>query len=173
VTTFLGAVILAGRRISIRIEEAALMFFDPDIRELLRTRPSPLTWDQARAMRGARPVGPPPRPSTEPVTAQGRVSNTGVIVVAGQKIALGRIYAGRVAIVHVAAETVTIDLCGDTRTVRGPPPSQLDMLVDGHPHSICSIGRSAAQRRFTGLPQRTDRSASAQQCSDRTRRLHR
>ena len=110
--------ILAGRRVSIRIEEATLMFFDPETRELLRTRPSPLTWDQARAMRGARPAGPPPRPSTEPVTAQRRASNTGVVMVAGQKIALGRIHAGQVVTVHVAADTITIDLGEDTRTVR-------------------------------------------------------
>jgi hypothetical protein len=111
--------ILAGRRVSIRIEEATLMFFDPDTRELLRTRPSPLTWDQARAMRGARPAGPPPRPSTEPVTAQRRASNTGVIMVAGQKIALGRIHAHQVVTVHVAADTITIDLDDqDSRTVR-------------------------------------------------------
>jgi hypothetical protein len=111
--------ILAGRRVSIRVEEATLMFFDPETRELLRTRPSPLTWDQARAMRGARPAGPPPRPSTELVTAQRRASNTGVIMVSGQKIALGRIHAGQVVTVHVAAETITIDLDDqDSRTVR-------------------------------------------------------
>jgi hypothetical protein len=91
------------------------MFFDPETRELLRTRPSPLTWDQARAMRGARPAGPPPRPSTEPVTAQRRASSTGVMI-AGQKIALGRIHARQVVTVHVAADT--IDLGEDTRTVR-------------------------------------------------------
>jgi Integrase core domain len=114
----LAAEILGGRRVSVRIEEATLMFFDPDTRELLRTRPNPLTWDQSRAIRGARPAGPPPRPSTEPVTAQRRASNTGVIMVAGQKIALGRIHAGQVVTVHVAAETITIDLGEDTRTVR-------------------------------------------------------
>lgn len=65
----LAAEILGGRRVSVRIEENTLMFFDPDTRELLRTRPSPLTRDQARRLRGARPAGPPPRPSTEPVTA--------------------------------------------------------------------------------------------------------
>jgi hypothetical protein len=60
-----------------------------------------------------------PRPSTEPVTAQRRASNTGVIMVAGQKIALGRIHAGQVVTVHVAAETITIDLDDqDSRTVR-------------------------------------------------------
>jgi transposase InsO family protein len=111
--------ILAGRRVSIRIEENTLMFFDPETRELLRTRPSPLTWDQARALHGARPAGPPPRPSAEPVTAQRRASNTGVIMVAGQKIALGRTHAGQVVTVHVAADTITIDLDDqDSRTVR-------------------------------------------------------
>ena len=39
-------------------------------------------------------------------------------MVAGQKIALGRIHAGQVVTVHVAAETITIDLGEDTRTIR-------------------------------------------------------
>ena len=68
---------------------------------------------------GARPAGPPRGPSTEPVTAQRRASNTGVIMVAGQKIALGRIHAGQVVTVHVAADTTIIDLNDqDSRTVR-------------------------------------------------------
>jgi hypothetical protein len=86
---------------------------------LLRTRPSPLTWDQARLLRGARPAGPPPRPSAEPVTVQRRASNTGIIMVVGQKIALCRIQAGRTVTVHVAEDTMTIDLGGeDVRTIR-------------------------------------------------------
>jgi transposase InsO family protein len=115
----LAAEILGGRRVAIRVEENTLMFFDPATRELLRTRPNPLTWEQARRLRGARPAGPPPRPSTEPVTVQRRASNTGVIMVAGQKIALGRIHARQVVTVHVAADTMTIDLGGDDiRTIR-------------------------------------------------------
>jgi hypothetical protein len=114
----IAAEILGGMLVSIRIEQNTLMFFDPVTRVLLRTRPSPLTWDQARLLRGARPAGPPPRPATEPVTAQRVASNTGVIMVAGQKIALGRIHARRIVTVHVAAEVITIDLGEDTRTVR-------------------------------------------------------
>jgi hypothetical protein len=46
-------------------------------------------------------------------------SNTGVIMVAGQKIALGRIHAGQIGTVHVDHDTMTIDLgSDDTRTVR-------------------------------------------------------
>jgi len=62
--------------------------FDPQTRELLRTRLNPLTWDQARRLRGARPAGPA-QPSTAPVTVQRRASNTGVIMLGGLKIALG------------------------------------------------------------------------------------
>ena len=95
------------------------MFFDPQTRELLRTRPSPLIWEQARRLRGARPAGPPPRPSAERVTVQRIASNTGIIMVVGQKIALGRIHARQTVTVHVAADTITIDLdSGDTRTIR-------------------------------------------------------
>jgi len=111
--------ILAGRNVSIRIEDKTLMFFDPATRELLRTQPSPLTWDQARKVRGARPAGPPPRPSAEPVTVQRVASNTGVIMVVGQKIALGRIHARQVVTVHVAENTLSIELASDdVRTVR-------------------------------------------------------
>jgi transposase InsO family protein len=116
---YIAAEILGGMMVSIRIEQNTLMFFDPATRVLLRTRPSPLTWDQARLLRGARPAGPPPRPSAEPVTVQRVASNTGVIKVAGQKIALGRIHARQIVTVHVATDTMTIDLGGDdTRTVR-------------------------------------------------------
>jgi transposase InsO family protein len=104
----LAAEILAGRRVSVRIEVATLMFFDPGTRELLRTRPNPLTYDQARILRGARPAGPPPRPSVEPVTVQRRPSATGVILVAGQKLALGRSHAHTVVTVHVAEHTITV-----------------------------------------------------------------
>ncbi|MFY9808701.1 MAG: IS481 family transposase [Pseudonocardiaceae bacterium] len=115
----LAAEILGGRRVTIRVEDTTLMFFDPDTRELLRTRPNPLTYDQARRLRGARPAGPPPRPSVEPVTAQRRASNTGVIMVAGQKLALGRDHAHTVVTVHVAEHTITVELDdGPRRTFR-------------------------------------------------------
>jgi hypothetical protein len=132
---YIAAEILGGTLVSIRIENDTLMFFDPATRVLLRTRPSPLTWDQARLLRGARPAGPPPRPSAEPVTVQRRASNTGVIMVAGQKIALGRIHAGQVVTVHIAAEAVTIHLGGeDTRTVRRTTTQPVRSVKAHRPH---------------------------------------
>jgi hypothetical protein len=115
----LAAEILAGRQVGVRIEPATLMFFDPDTRELLRVRPNPLTPDQVRRLRGARPAGPPPRPSTEPVRVQRRASNSGIVMVAGQKIALGREHAHQSVTITVSETTLAIELeDGDTRLIR-------------------------------------------------------
>lgn len=113
----LAAEILGGRRVTIRIEDHVLLIFDPETRELRRTRPNPFTYDQARRLRGARPAGPPPRPSTEPVTVQRRASNTGTIMIARQLLALGRVHARTVVTAHIAEHTITVDLAdGGQRT---------------------------------------------------------
>jgi transposase InsO family protein len=114
----LAAEILGGRPVIVRIEPETLMFLDPDTRELLRVRPNPLTREQALHLQGARPAGPPPRPRTEPMTVQRRVSATGVITVCRQHIPLGRVHAGRTVRVHVAEHTLAIELDDETRTVR-------------------------------------------------------
>ena len=114
----LAAEILNGRRVSVRIEEHTLMFFDPHTRELLRTRPNPLSGEQVRRLRDARPAGPPPRPSVEPVRVQRVASNSGVIMVVGQKVALGRVHARAIVTVYVSDTTLTIELPDDTRVVR-------------------------------------------------------
>ena len=115
----LAAEILAGRRVGVYIEEGApLLFFDPDTRELLRSRPNPLAPGEAARLQRPCPVGPVPRPSTEPITVQRRASNTGVIMVAGQKIAIGRQHQHQTVTVHVADTTVAIDLPdGDTKVI--------------------------------------------------------
>jgi hypothetical protein len=115
----LAAEILGGQLVGIRIEPAILMFYDPTTRTLLRTRPNPLTRDQALRLRGVRPAGPPPRPSAEPVRVQRRASATGVIMVAGQKAALGRSHAGQTVTVMVSGTTLAIEFAdGDTRVIR-------------------------------------------------------
>jgi transposase InsO family protein len=113
-----AAEILGGQLVGIRIEPATLMFFDPATRVLLRTRPNPLTPAEVARLRGARPAGPPPHPSAEPVRAQRRASATGLIMVAGQKIALGRVHAGQTVTVMVADTTLTVEFSdGETRAV--------------------------------------------------------
>lgn len=115
----LAAEILGGRRVGIRIEGPTLLFFDLDTRVLLRTRANPLTMVQAQRLRGARPAGPPPRPSTEPITVQRRASNTGVVMVCGQKVALGRVHRHQTLTIAVSDTTLAIELDdGETRVVR-------------------------------------------------------
>jgi hypothetical protein len=94
------------------------MFFDLDSRELLRVRPNPLSHDKIIRLRGNRLAGPPPRPSTEPVRVQRRVSSTGVIMVSGQKVSLGRTHQHETVTVHVSDTTLAIELDdGETRVI--------------------------------------------------------
>jgi transposase InsO family protein len=131
----LAAEILRGRPVIVRIEPHTLMFLDPQTRELLRVRPNPLTPEQARRLQGARPAGPPPRPRTEPVTVQRRVSATGVITVCRQPVALGRIHAGRTVTVHVSEHTLAIELDDETRTVRRTTTRPVVVIKGSRPHS--------------------------------------
>jgi hypothetical protein len=114
----LAAEILRGRRVGVRIEQHTLGFFDPDTRQVLRTRPNPLTAAEVTRLRGARPAGPAPQPAHERVTVQRRASNSGVIMVVGQKVALGRVHARKTLTVHVGDTELVIDCDGGPRTIR-------------------------------------------------------
>jgi transposase InsO family protein len=114
-----GAALLAGRQVGIRIEPTVLLLFDLDTRQLLRTRPNPLTEKQVLRLRGLRPAGPPPRPSLEAVTVQRLADRTGVISVAKQRIGLGRAFARHTLTAHVSETTITVELGdGDTHVTR-------------------------------------------------------
>jgi hypothetical protein len=116
------------------------MFFDPATRQLLRTRPNPLTWEQARHLRGARPAGPPPRPSAEPIRVQRRASNTGVIMVVGQKIALGRIHQHQTVTVLVSDTTLTIEFDdGDTRVIGRTTTQPVRSIKGQRPRTATSV----------------------------------
>jgi len=132
----LAAEILAGRRVSVRVEQQTLMFFDPDTRELLRTRPNPLTGPEVLRLRSARPAGPPPQPATGPVTVQRRASNTGIVMVVGQKIALGRVHAGKTVTIDVT-ETELVIRCDDgSRTVRRTTDQPVTRIKAHRPRKI-------------------------------------
>jgi transposase InsO family protein len=113
----LAAEILAGRRVAIRVDVTTMTFFDPQTRELLRTRPHQLTTGQISRLRGQRAAGPPPRPGEEPVRVQRRAASNGVIHICSQKTTLGRHHAGQIVTAYVSNTTITIDLGDDTRTI--------------------------------------------------------
>lgn len=110
---------LAGRKVGIYIEDSNPLFvLDPTTRELLRSRPNPLGPVATTHLQRTLPVGPLPRPSTEPITAQRQASATGAIVIAGQKVSLGRLHAGASVTVHAAETTLEVDLSdGEARVI--------------------------------------------------------
>jgi hypothetical protein len=114
----LAAEILAGRRVGIRVDERTLMFFDPDTRHLLRTRPNPLTSPEVGRLRSARPARPPPQPPTGPIRVQRRASATGVVLVARQKVALGRVHAGKTITIDVTDTELVVQCDDGPRTLR-------------------------------------------------------
>src|SRR5262249_40131591 len=124
----------------IRIEPNTLMFFDPATRQLLRTRPNPLTWEQARRLRGARPAGPPPRPSPAPVRVQPRASTTAVIMVAGPQIALGPTDQHQTVTVLVSDTTLTVEFDdGDTRVIRRTTTQPVRSIKGQRPRTATSV----------------------------------
>jgi transposase InsO family protein len=136
----LAAEILAGRRVGVRIEPELLMFFDLQTRELLRTRPNPLTAEEIQGIRGARKAGPPPRPSTEPIRVQRRASNTGIVMVVGQKIALGRMHKHQTVTVLVSETTLTVELGdGDVRVFRRTTDEPVRTIKARRPRAATSI----------------------------------
>ena len=132
--------ILGGRRVGIGIEPATLMFYDLQTRELLRTRKNPLTPGQVKHLRGVRPAGPPPRPPSEPIRVQRRASNTAVIMVVGQKIALGRIHQHQTVTVLVSETTLTVELSdGDTRVIRRTTTQPVRSIKGQRPRTATSV----------------------------------
>ena len=68
---------------------------------------------------GVRPAGPPPRSPSEAIRVQRRASNTGVMMVVGQKIVLGRIHQHLTVTVLVSETTLAVDFGdGDARVIR-------------------------------------------------------
>ena len=131
---------LGGIAVGVRIEEQTLLFFDITTRELLRTRPNPLTREQALQLRGVRPAGPPPRPSHNPIRIQRRASDTGVIMVAGQKVALGRTHRGQEVEILVSEITLTIHLPGqDVRTIRRTTTRPIRNIKADRPRTVPSV----------------------------------
>ena len=147
----LAAEILAGQLVAIRIEPATLTFFDPGTRVLLRTRPNPLTPAEVARLRGARPAGPPPHPSAGPVRAQRRASATGLIMVSGQKIALGRAHAGQTVTVLASDTTLTVEFGdGETRNVPRTTTQPVRSIKGQRPRTTVSNSRPVSRTSARG-----------------------
>ncbi|MEU4714254.1 hypothetical protein AB0F73_11460 [Micromonospora purpureochromogenes] len=153
----LAAEILGGRRVGIRVDGTTLTFFHLETRQLLRTRPNPLTPDEVIRLRGARPAGPPPQPAAGPTRVQRRASSSGVVMVVGQKIALGRVHAGKTVAIDVTDTTLTVDCDDDgprtfrrtndqpVRSIKAHRPRKID-----HFRPVVDLSRGDGMDRFEG-----------------------
>jgi hypothetical protein len=92
----------AGRRVTVRLDQGLLQLVQDGV--LLRSLPNPLTTDEQARLRDARPAGPLPQPPADPVRVERRISARGSLAVAGQRVQVGMVHAGR---------TVTVET-GDT-----------------------------------------------------------
>jgi transposase InsO family protein len=92
----------AGRRVTVRLDLGLLQLVQDGV--LLRSLPNPLTPADLARIRDARPAGPPPQPPVAPLRVERRISCRGALAVAGQRIHVGMVHAGR---------TVTVET-GDT-----------------------------------------------------------
>jgi hypothetical protein len=93
----------AGRRVTVRLDGGLLQLVDQGV--LLRSLPNPLTPVEQARLRDARPAGPAPQPTTEPVRVQRRVSCRGALMVARQRIHIGARHAGQTLDVEEADTT--------------------------------------------------------------------
>ncbi|RSM75568.1 IS481 family transposase [Kibdelosporangium aridum] len=99
----------AGRRVILRFEAGVMAVLDPTDRTLLRTLPSPLTTRAVAYLRGARPAGPPPTPPpAAPVTVERIVSSSGGIMIARQRIQIGRQHARKVLTLTLDETTIHV-----------------------------------------------------------------
>jgi hypothetical protein len=96
----------AGRRVTARIDRGVLQLAADGV--LLRSLPNPLAPAEIARIRDARPAGPPPVPTAEPIRVQRRVSSRGALVLAGQRIHVGIVHAGRTLDVEPADRTIRV-----------------------------------------------------------------
>jgi hypothetical protein len=96
----------AGRRVTVRIDRGVLQLAADGV--LLRSLPNPLTPTEIARIRDAGPAGPPPARAAELIRVQRRVSSRGALVVAGRRIHVGMLHAGRTLDVEPADRTIRV-----------------------------------------------------------------
>jgi len=98
----------AGQRVTLRLDGRVLQVLDEQ-RVLQATLPCPLSATACGRLRGARPGGPAPSlPEPAAQIAERTVSAAGGFVLAGQRVQLGRAYAGLVVQAHLDEEAIRI-----------------------------------------------------------------
>lgn len=92
---------IAGTRVTLRFDGGLIHATAGNM--LLKTLPNPLSHKEVQQLKGARPAASPlpPPPPASPQSVQRRVPKDGVIMVAGQRLRVGRTHAGAIVTVVV------------------------------------------------------------------------
>ena len=92
---------IAGTRVTLRFDASLIHATAGNI--LLKTLSNPFPWNEIRLIRGARPTTStlPAPPPAGPQSVQRRVPKDGVVMVAGQRLRVGRTHAGLIVTVVV------------------------------------------------------------------------
>lgn len=102
---------LANQRVTLRLDGHLLHVVHDGV--LAKTLPAPIDADQRASLRGARVVtGEFPPPAVGAVRVERKVPADGVIMVARQRLRVGRTYAGELVTVHVEDTYFRITLNG-------------------------------------------------------------
>ncbi len=91
---------LAGKKVTLRLDGHLVHVVHEGV--LAKTLPSPLAADQRTKIRGARiATGQLPPPAAGPISVQRKVPQDGVVMVARQRLRIGRTYLGKIVTIHV------------------------------------------------------------------------
>jgi hypothetical protein len=102
---------LANRRVTLRLDGHLMHVVHDGV--LAKTLPTPIGAEQRTALRGARiATGELPSPSACPIRVERKVPVDGVIMVARQRLRVGRTYAGEIVTIHVEDTYFRITLNG-------------------------------------------------------------
>ncbi|MFB7161002.1 hypothetical protein [Streptomyces sp. NPDC056242] len=102
---------LANQRVTLRLDGHLMHVVHDGV--LVKILPAPIDADQRTGLRGAKvAAGELPAPAAGSVRAERRVPADGVIVVARQRLRVGRTYAGELVTVHVEDTYFRITLNG-------------------------------------------------------------
>jgi hypothetical protein len=110
---------LAGQRVTLRLKGNVMAVLAGN--KLLRSLPCTVPPEDRASMRGARPSPKEPVVVSDPIVVDRRVSPSGLICVATQRIQIGKGHAGKTVTVHVRPDLLRVDIepglsMGITRT---------------------------------------------------------
>ncbi|WP_433206426.1 IS481 family transposase [Nocardia sp. CA-107356] len=114
---------LADRKVTLRIDGHLLHVVSDGV--LAKTLPCPIPRDQLGKLRGARIVDAPlPAPAPGPISVHRKVPRDGVVMVARQRLCVGRAQAGKIVTIHAEDTHFRVTCDGADLSLHPRDPAQ-------------------------------------------------